>query len=99
MILRTLVNKCLREGVPIVLTFIDYSAAFDTVGHKFLDKTLGDAEAKTKTRAIFRPIYGSATARTKVKGTNGTTVFSERFPIRRGVLQARGTLPPRGILF
>ena len=66
MILRTLIDKLLREGKPLVLTFIDYSSAFDTVGHKFLDATLGDAKAKPKTRAIFRAIYSSASARTKV---------------------------------
>lgn len=49
-----------------MLTFIDYSAAFDTIGHKFLDATLGDAKATPKTRSIFRAIYSSATARTKV---------------------------------
>ena len=93
MILRTLVDRMLREDKPLVLTFIDYAAAFDTLGHKFLDATLGDAKAEPKTRAIFRAIYGSATARTKVQGTNGKVVFSERFSIQRGVLQGDLTSP------
>ena len=42
MIMRTLVAKALREGTPLVLTFIDYVSAFDTVSHKFLDATLAD---------------------------------------------------------
>ena len=66
LILRTLVDKMLTEGKPLVLTFIDYSAAFDSVGHKFLDSALGEANnARPKTRVIFRSIYGSASARTK----------------------------------
>ena len=93
MILRTLVSKALREGTPLILTFIDYAAAFDSVSHKFIDATLGDAKAKPKTRALFRSIYGGATARTKVKGVDGKEVFSEDFPIRRGVIQGDITSP------
>ena len=58
MILRTAINKRLKEGKSMILTFIDYSAAFDSVGHKFLDEALGEASAKPKTRAIFRSVYG-----------------------------------------
>ena len=93
LIIRTLIDKMLKEGKPLVLTFIDYSAAFDSVGHKFLDKALGEAKAKPKTRAIFRSIYGSASARTKVKDTDGQHVFSETFPVRRGVVQGDITSP------
>ena len=93
LILRTLVEKMLREGKPLVLTFIDYSAAFDSVGHKFLDKALGEANAKPKTRAIFRSIYGSASAKTKVKDTDGQYIYSEAFPVRRGVVQGDITSP------
>ena len=53
---RTLVEKMLREGKPLVLTFIDYSAAFDSVGHKFLDYALGQAKARSKTRSMFGSI-------------------------------------------
>lgn len=82
LILRTLVDKMLREDKPLVLTFIDYSAAFDSVGHKFLDRALGEAAVKPKTRAIFRSIYSSASAKTRVKSTDGQHVFSEAFPVR-----------------
>ena len=93
MILKTAVDKMLRENKPMVLTFIDYSAAFDSVGHKFLDMALGEAKARQKTRAIFRSIYGSATARTKVKSIDGQVVLSEKFPVRRGVIQGDLTSP------
>ena len=83
----------LREGKPLVLTFIDYSATFDSVGHKFLGTALGQAKAKPKTRAIFRANYGSASAKTKVKATDGQYVFSETFPVRRGVIQGDITSP------
>ena len=94
MILRTAVSKMLRENKPMVLTFIDYSAAFDSVGHKFLDVALGEAKARPKTRAIFRSIYSSATARTKVKSTDGQSVLSKNSRCGgRGVIQGDLTSP------
>ena len=93
MILRTLIDKRLSEGKPLVLIFIDYSAAFDSVSHKFLDQALGEANARPKTRAIFRSIYGSAAAKTRVKSIDGEHVFSETFPVRRGVIQGDITSP------
>ena len=38
MILRTICQRMLSLGKKIAITFIDYSAAFDTVSHKFLDE-------------------------------------------------------------
>ena len=93
LILRTLVEKMLREDKPLVLTFIDYSAAFDSVGHKFLDCALGQAAAEPKTRAIFRTIYSKATAKTRVKSTDDQHVYSKPFPVRRGVIQGDITSP------
>ena len=93
MILRTLIDKILQQDKPLVITFIDYTAAFDSVSHKFLDYALGEATAKPKTRAIFRSIYTSATTKTKVKDTQGKHVYSESFPVRRGVIQGDITSP------
>ena len=63
------------------------------MGHKFLDHALGEAAAKPKTRAIFRSIYSSASAKTRVKSTDGQHVYSEAFPVRRGVIQGDITSP------
>ena len=38
-------------------SYIDHSAAFNSVSHKFPDKTLADASASRKSRAIFLAIY------------------------------------------
>ena len=93
MILRTVFNKMLQEGKELAVTFIDYSAAFDSVSHKFIDLALGEAGAKPRTRALFRAVYGSAAAVTKVKDVDGTYVFSDRFDVRRGVVQGDITSP------
>ena len=75
------------------VTFIDYSAAFDTVGHKFLDRSLAKAGASAKTRAVFRAIYSVVNVCVAVSDVDGETVYSDSFPIRRGVVQGDITLP------
>ena len=75
------------------MTFIDYSAAFDIVSHKFIDLALSEAGTAPKTHALFRAVYGSATAVTKVKDVDGKYVFSDRFDVRRGVVQGDITSP------
>ena len=92
-ILRTIIDHMIDKKDPLYLTFIDYSAAFDSVSHKFLDQALHAAGAKDKTRAMFRAIYGAATAVTEVQGVDGQTVLSDAFPINRGVVQGDITSP------
>ena len=91
--LRTLIDQRLKQGESTVLTFIDYSAAFDTVSHKFIDQALEAAGATDKTRAMFRAIYAAATARTEVEGVDGKHELSEAFAVNRGVVQGDITSP------
>ena len=74
-------------------TFIDYSAAFDSVSHKFIDEALQRAGASDKIRSVFRAIYKAANAVTKVQGADGKEITSEPFPIDRGVVQGDITSP------
>ena len=92
-ILRTLYRRTLQLGESITVTYIDYSSAFDTVSHKFLDSALVRAGASNKVRAMFRAVYSSASAYTKVAGVDGKCVKSEVFPVRRGVVQGDITSP------
>jgi hypothetical protein len=80
-------------GKKMCATYIDYSAAFDTVSHKFIDKALKAAGASNKSRALFRAIYEAASATTKVPSTDGTEVLSAPFSIDRGVIQGDITSP------
>ena len=93
LILRTLTQRMMQLGKTITLTFIDYSSAFDTVSHKFLDGALQRAGASNKTRAMFWAVYRSASAFTTVNAPNGKKVKSDTFPIRRGVVQGDITSP------
>ena len=85
--LRTIYEDMLERGEELFATFIDYSAAFDSVSHKFLDRALKEAGASNKTRSMFRAMYAAASAATKVVGTDNRQVLSAKFPINRGVVQ------------
>ena len=90
---RTLYWRTLQLGKSITVTYIDYSSAFDTVSHKFLDSTLARAGACNKVRSMFRAVYSSVSAYTKVTDVDGKCVKSEVFPVRRGVVQGDITSP------
>ena len=71
MTLATIFDEMLEEGERLCATFIDYSAAFDSVSHKFLDQALRDAKVSDKSRSLFRAIYKAVSATTKVSATDG----------------------------
>ena len=87
LLLAKVMDSVLAEGSTCVITFIDFVAAFDSVSHKFLEKSLFEAGASHKCRAVFRAIYSKASARIRVRQADGENVFSEPFPVRRGVIQ------------
>ena len=72
----------------VVLTFLDYTAAFDSVSHKFIDEALEQAKCSDKTIAIFRQIYDKATAVVRVAlPGDSETATSSSLPVDRGVVQ------------
>ena len=46
-----------------MVTYINYSGAFDSISHTFMDQTLTNVAAKKKSRSIFRAIYSATTVR------------------------------------
>ena len=86
MILHTVCQRILSMVKALAIIFIDYSAAFDSVSHKFIDSTLADASLSNKLRVMFRVVYRVASAFTTVKGPDDTEVKSSIFPINRGVV-------------
>ena len=83
----------LQLGECLAVTFIDYAAAFDSLGHKYIDRVLVEANVPNKERAMFHAIYSAASAFTRIKDANGKHAKSEVFQIRRGVLQGDITSP------
>ena len=77
----------LRESREAVVTFIDYTAAFDTLSHAFLDEALNHASVSCKLRRIIQAIYTGATGCVRVRQHDGTIIDSKPFNIARGVLQ------------
>ena len=62
LLLRVLYEQIIKvdsKFIGILVTFIDFSAAFDTVSHNFIDRTLAKAGASRKSWAIFRAIYAA----------------------------------------
>ena len=93
MILRTLCDAMLALGEKITITFIDYSAVFDSVSHRFIDVSLREVKVPVKIRTMYRAIYQAASAYTTVPTANGKQVKSASFTIRRGVVQGDITSP------
>ena len=87
LLLRVLYDQVINKNASCIVTYIDYTAAFDSVSHKFLDATLASAKASTKSRAIFRTIYDAACGVARVRSTDGKCIFSEKFNVGRGVIQ------------
>ena len=87
LVLRTIIKAVIKSGRQAMATFIDYSAAFDTISHRFLDESLASAGISTKVRRIIRAIYSVATGMVRIRLPSGETVLSELFRIQRGAIQ------------
>ena len=85
--LRWFVDMVLREGRQAVVTFIDYSAAFDTERRLFLDSALVETGISSNVRRIVQAIFAAATGVVRIKQQDGGVELSEPFNIERGVLQ------------
>ena len=85
--MRVLYDQVINSNSSCVVTYIDYSAAFDSVSHRFMDYTLAKTDASKKSRAIFRAIYSAASGVARVRSTDGKFIFSGSFNIGRGVIQ------------
>ena len=78
-----------KTSCVVTVTYIDFTAAFDSTSHKYLDGALKRAGASRKKRALFRVIYEAAAGTARVLGINGEHKYSHTFEIQRGVIQAR----------
>ena len=59
----------------------------DSISHKYINRALNEAKASVKTRRMFRFIYNTASAIARVNTIDGGTIYSQSFPVRRGVVQ------------
>ena len=69
----------LRKGREVIITFIDYTAAFDTESQKFLDEALGTAGVSSKLRHIVQAIFRVAHDCVRIRNNDGNFSESEHF--------------------
>ena len=86
-VLKWTIEMLLRESKPAVVTFIDYTAAFDTESQLFLDEALNAAGVSIKLRRIIQSVFHAASGCVRITKPNGEHVLSDPFNISRGVLQ------------
>ena len=86
-ILKWTIKMILREQRRAVVTFIDYTAAFDSESYLFLDEALRCAGISIKVRRIIRCIFKAASGCVRLRKPDGSTRLSDLFDICRGVLQ------------
>jgi len=94
LILKHLMSEVLRAGEEALITFIDYTAAFDSLSHRFLDESLAEANVSPKVRRIIQAIYSSASGVVRIRDASGENVFSGPFSIDRGAIQGDIYSPP-----
>ena len=86
-LIRHFIDYTISNDMVAHICYVDYSAAFDTVSHHFLDECLERYGASPSSRAVFRAIYNSAYGKVRAKAKDGKVSLSDIFPIVRGVVQ------------
>jgi hypothetical protein len=69
------------------VSFVDFSAAFDSTSQVFVAEALLEAGASHKCVGTFRSMYSKAKARIRSTEADGSVTFTDYFDIRRGVVQ------------
>ena len=79
-----------------IITYIDFTAAFDSILHSYLLNALKEYNVPAKYCRLVQAIYNSAKVRVKLQETGGNKAYSRPISIKRGVIQ--GDIPS-GICF
>ena len=94
-ILVTVINHLLKtaeqEVSQCVMTYIDFTAAFDSIKHSYLISALKEYNVPLKYCRLVKLIYDSAAMRVRIQEVGGKKSYSRNINIRRGVIQ--GDIP------
>ena len=90
--LMLLIDKLLEEAEDetrsaAVITYIDFTAAFDSISHHYLLKALRDYVAPLKYCRLVKAIYDSSKVRVRLQEPVGKKTYSPNINVRRGVIQ------------
>ena len=94
--LMLLIDKLLEEAEDetrsaAVITYIDFTAAFDSISHQYLLKALHEYGVPLKYCRLVKAIYDSAKVRVRLQEPGGEKTYSRNINVRRGVIQ--GDIP------
>ena len=94
--LMMLIDKLLEEAEDetrsaAVITYIDFTAAFDSISHQYLLKALHEYGVPLKYCRLVKAIYDSAKVRVRLQEPGGEKTYSRNINVRRGVIQ--GDIP------
>ena len=87
---KVLIEKCIEYNRPLMLVFVDFEKAFDSVDQWKLLETLSESRIDHRYSSIIRHIYDNATANVRIS----TNQCTDKFNIDRGVRQG-DTLSPK----
>ena len=82
------------EGLDVIVGFVDFSAAFDSVEHEILLKVLSDRGLPFTLLKLIKNMYEDCSATIKINGKQ-----SAPFPIQKGVKQGDPLSPILFLLF
>ena len=74
-----------------IITYIDYTAAFDSIYHSYLLGALKSYGVPMKYCRLVREIYRSAKIRVRLQDRSGNKSYSRHVSVSRGVIQ--GDIP------
>ena len=74
-----------------IFTYIDFTAAFDSILHSYLMKALVEYGVPMKYCRLVKAIYTSAEVRVRLQEPGGTRSYSRNVSVNRGVIQ--GDIP------
>ena len=81
-------NQAQSQGI---FTYIDFTAAFDSILHSYLLNALKEYRVPMKYCRLVNAIYNSAKVRVRIQEPGGNRSYSRNINVRRGVIQ--GDIP------
>ena len=96
LILNMSINKILQKAEEDirslgVITYIDFTAAFDSILHSYMLSALKDYGVPLKYCRLVEAIYKSTAVRVRIQEVGGNRQYSCNIPVRRGAIQ--GDIP------
>ena len=96
LILVTAIDRLLKTSVHDacscgIITYIDYTAAFDSIYHSYLLNALKSYGVPLKYCRLVREIYRSAEVRVRLQDRSGSRSYSRNVSVSRGAIQ--GDIP------